>query len=114
MTASRFSRSGDSSVTSRRRGFTLVELIVVLTIIFILSGLVFTAAGYLTNKAGRTRAEAEITALTAAIEAYKNDNGDYPRDPSNQSTTDKLDAQSILAGDPKTYVGASQFLYGQL
>ena len=49
--------------------FTLVELIVVITIIFILSGLVFTAAGYLTTKAGRTRAEAEITALIAAIEA---------------------------------------------
>jgi type II secretory pathway pseudopilin PulG len=106
----------DSFVIRGSPAFTLVELIVVVTIIFILSGLVFTAAGYIQKKAGRSRAEAEMIALASAIEAYKNDNGNYPRDTSNQSSTDKLEANAIAAGDPKDplYLAASQFLYGQL
>src|SRR5919198_6742471 len=90
----RSSNRRDPFVIPAGPSFTLVELIVVITIIFILSGLVFTAAAYITKKAGRSRAEAELAALTAAIEAYKNDNGTYPRDPSTQSVTDDLDASA--------------------
>lgn len=59
-------------------GFTLIELLVVMAIIAILAGLVLRTAGYVQRKAATSRAESEIAALNAALEAYKADNGDYP------------------------------------
>ena len=64
---------------SRQDGFTLIELLVVITVIAILAGLVLQGAGYAQKKAARSRAEAEIAALSAALESYKSDNGDYPK-----------------------------------
>src|SRR5437867_6981215 len=110
MTNLRRSLRRDASVVPARCSFTLVELIVVLTIIFVLTGLVFTAAGFIQKKGARARGESEMAALAAAIENYKSDNGNYPRDPgtgggncnSNQSATDSLDANSagLQVGDP--------------
>lgn len=64
--------------TNRKSGFTLIELLVVITIIAILAALVLQIAGYAQKKAARSRAEAEIAALSAALESYKADMGDYP------------------------------------
>jgi prepilin-type N-terminal cleavage/methylation domain-containing protein len=69
-------RSIGTSVNSR--GFTLIELLVVITVIAILAALVLQTAGYVQKKAARSRAEAEIAALSAALESYKADMGDYP------------------------------------
>ncbi|MFZ4386847.1 MAG: prepilin-type N-terminal cleavage/methylation domain-containing protein [Chthoniobacterales bacterium] len=60
-------------------GFTLIELMIVIAIIAILASLVLSTAGYVQKKAARSRAEAEIAAVGAALESYKADNGDYPR-----------------------------------
>lgn len=62
-----------------RRGFTLIELLVVIAIIAILAALVLQTAGYVQRKGATSRAEAEIAALSAALESYKADMGDYPR-----------------------------------
>jgi len=59
-------------------GFTLIELLIVITIIAILASLVLAAAGSVQKKGARSRTEAEIAALGAALESYKADNGDYP------------------------------------
>ena len=59
-------------------GFTLVEMVTVITIILILSGLVIGTAGYIQKKGATSRAEAEIAAISAALESYKADNGIYP------------------------------------
>jgi general secretion pathway protein G len=59
-------------------GFTLVELLVVIAIIALLAALVLAAAGSVQKKGARSRAEAEIAALGAALESFKADNGDYP------------------------------------
>ena len=64
---------------SRQLGFTLIELLVVIAVIAILAGLVLQTAGYAQKKAARSRAEAEIAALSAALENYKSDKGDYPK-----------------------------------
>ena len=68
----------NTCLPSHQHGFTLIELLVVITVIAILAGLVLQTAGYAQKKAARSRAEAEIAALSAALENYKSDIGDYP------------------------------------
>src|SRR5438876_8052367 len=75
----------------RECAFTIIELLVVITIIIILAGLILSTVGYVQKKGARSRAETEIAAMSAALESYKTDNGIYPRDTTN-STTDNLAA----------------------
>ena len=77
--------------TNNSSGFTLLELLVVIAIIAILAGLILSTAGGIQKKAARSRAEAEIAAMSAALESYKADNGDYPTStdfPNNSVTND--------------------------
>ena len=66
--------------------FTLIELLVVMAIIAILAGLVLSTAGYVQKKGATSRAEAEVAALSAALESYKADMGDYPTGTNSGST----------------------------
>lgn len=60
-------------------GFTLLELLVVIGVIAILTGIVI-GVGRRASESGRTaRARAELAALSAALDAYKLTYGDYPR-----------------------------------
>jgi type II secretory pathway pseudopilin PulG len=67
--------------------FTLLELLVVITIIIALAGLILGTVGYVQKKGARSRAEAEIAALSAALESYKSDNGIYWSSPATISLT---------------------------
>jgi general secretion pathway protein G len=58
--------------------FTIIELLVVIAIIIILGSLILSTVGYVQKKGARSRAEAEIAAISAALESYKADNGIYP------------------------------------
>jgi general secretion pathway protein G len=60
--------------------FTLIELLIVMSIIIILAGITIGTIGYVQKKGARSRAEAEIAAMSAALENYKADNGVYPSD----------------------------------
>jgi prepilin-type N-terminal cleavage/methylation domain-containing protein len=62
----------------RRRGFTLVELLVVITIIGMLMAILVPTVFSVLYKAKNTRIALEIAALSQALEAYKNEAGDYP------------------------------------
>ena len=66
------------TLRSTSRGFSLVELLVVVAVIAILAGVVLQTAGYVQRRGATARAEAEIKALEAALESYKADFGDYP------------------------------------
>jgi type II secretory pathway pseudopilin PulG len=90
-------------------GFTIIELLVVIAIIIILGALILSTVGYVQKKGARSRAEAEIAAMSAALESYKADNGIYPSD---AAATDTLDARSAI--DFSKYQAASQYAYGQL
>ncbi len=61
-----------------RRGFTLVEMLVVITIIGILASLGTVAVFEALKAAKRARIKVEITNLNSAIESYKLKFGDYP------------------------------------
>jgi general secretion pathway protein G len=84
--------------------FTLIELLVVISIIIVLAGLVLAASGYVASKGRRSRAEAEIAAISAALESYKADNGIYPQ----SSETNALDPTST---NLTSYQTASLKLY---
>ena len=88
--------------------FTLIELVVVVGLILVLTGLVLSTVGYARKKGARARAETEIAAMSAACESYKSDNGTYPTSPD----TIALNAQT--AGNPCGYQAASLYLYKQL
>ena len=92
--------------------FTLIELIVVIGLILILTGLVLSTVGYARKKGARARAETEIAAMAAACESYKADYAVYPRDPTAGTATDILNARTT--GDPTTYQTASLLLYRAL
>ena len=64
--------------TPHRPGFTLVELLVVMTIIFILAGLAATAGSSAISFAKRARVLAEIKQVHMGVEHYKLEYGDYP------------------------------------
>jgi len=101
----------------RYNAFTLIELIVVVGIIIVLSALVLSTVGYARKKGARARAETEIAAMSAACENYKSDNAIYPRDPTANTSTDALNARTML--DPGTtnaalYTAASLVLYRSL
>jgi type II secretory pathway pseudopilin PulG len=89
-------------------GFTILELLVVISIIIVLAGLVVATSAYVWKKGARSRTEAEIAAIAAALESYKADNGIYPFD----NSTNGLDARTTLI--PSTYQAASLLLYKSL
>jgi type II secretory pathway pseudopilin PulG len=93
----------------RYNAFTILELLVVITIIIVLAGLILSTVGYVQKKGARSRAEAETAAMSAALESYKADNGIYPR----SSATDSVNARTDVTPDSK-YQAASQYLYGEL
>ena len=89
--------------------FTIIELLVVISIIIVLAGLVLATSGYVATKGRRSRAEAEIAAMSAALESYKADNGIYPTD--DTATQQRINA---TAADPNKYTTGDLYLYKQL
>ena len=63
---------------SRRGGFTLIEMLAVITIIVILAGLVVGSIGFVNDKKARELAKVQIALLGNALEEYKVDNGSFP------------------------------------
>ena len=62
----------------RQRGFTIVELLIVIVIIGILAALVIVAYNGIQGRARDADRQSDIRAIKNAIEQYKIDNGFYP------------------------------------
>lgn len=73
-----------------KNGFTLVEIIVAVSIVSILGGTVIASINYQRKKARDAVRTQDVKKLTEAIYLYYNDNGDYP-----VGEDDTLDGQSI-------------------
>ncbi|MGJ8633812.1 MAG: type II secretion system protein GspG [Luteolibacter sp.] len=63
-----------------RRAFTLVEMLVTISIIAILAGLSLGIFGFAAKKQDNSKAAIQIKLLEQGIEEYKLDNGDFPDD----------------------------------
>ena len=63
----------------RRAGFTLVEILVVIGIIVLLAGILVPMVTRAMRTAKQTRIAADMQAIGTALEAFKADQGDYPR-----------------------------------
>ena len=63
---------------SKRSGFTLIEIILVVVIIGILAGIAIPKLGGKSEKAMIAQAQANITGLSMAVQEYEIMNGDYP------------------------------------
>lgn len=101
------------SIKSKQKGFTIVELLIVIVVIGILAALVITTFTGIQQKARNTERETDIKALQGQIEAYYAQNGKYPtldnmNDATFRSNNMKgLDAEALK--DPK---GSAQTLVG--
>ena len=104
---------GAASNARTARAFTIIELLVVMAILLILAGLILATSGYVQTKGKRAGAETEIAAFSAALENYKADNGAYPTDTAN-GTTSTLDARTMFNPTAPQYAAASLFLYREL
>jgi general secretion pathway protein G len=78
------------------RGFTLVELLIVIVILGILAGIVVFAVGNLTSSAKTNACSTEKSTIITADEAYKAQNGSY-------TNTAGLVAAGLLKTTPVNY-----------
>jgi len=65
----------------RRRGFTLVEMLVVIGIIVVLMAILFPVYAVVRRKARETQCHSNLRQLAAALKEYRNDHGRYPGPP---------------------------------
>ncbi len=65
-----------------KRGFTMVELIIVITIVVVLSFLFFTSYTRAKARSKLSRTTTELTQIASALNQYAQDNGGYPADTS--------------------------------
>ena len=66
-------------IARRVGGFSLVEMLVAISILIILAALLMPAIGRARRSAMRVRVASDLQAISGALEAYKNDQRAYPR-----------------------------------
>jgi prepilin-type N-terminal cleavage/methylation domain-containing protein len=79
---------------SNQTGFTLVELLVVISIIGMLAGLMSVAIPRAIESGKKAKAKGELTAIVAAVKAYKQEYGRWPGSVTATSDTTFEDANS--------------------
>jgi prepilin-type N-terminal cleavage/methylation domain-containing protein len=98
-------------IRNSKLAFTLVELLVVITIIGLLAALVVGGAGFATVKARIWRVQSERQALVTAIEQYKAHKGYYPPDNTNNPASSALFYEltgAISTNNGAAFIGVNQ------
>ncbi|MEM9399154.1 MAG: type II secretion system protein [Verrucomicrobiota bacterium] len=91
-----------------RRGFTLVELLVVLSILAVLAGMIIGTAGPIQRKARTHQTTVEIAGIELAVANFKTDQGDFP-----QINFIGM-GNGIYEGNPDNYMETAQALFQDL
>src|SRR3989344_8676386 len=68
------------NATTNKKGFTLIELMVVMAILGILAGMIGMISGSARQKGRDARRKADLNQMAKAMEFYFNDNASYPGD----------------------------------
>lgn len=79
-----------------RAAFTLIELLVVVAIIAILAALTLATMGYVSSKGAESRAQSEVSALSAALESYRIDLGGFPSNSTASNLYRELTGRGIV------------------
>lgn len=94
-------------MNSRKRGFTLVELLVVMAILGILATIALVSFRSSQIKARDAKRKADLRQIASALELYFNDHGKYPDDAGGAIVSCGVDGdQPCVWGDPN---GAGEF-----
>ena len=100
---------------SNQTGFTLVELLVVISIIGMLAGLMSVAIPKAMEGGKKAKAKGELNAIVAAVKAYKQEYGRFPGDLtqsncmfSSNSTPSVVSLINVLSGDSTNTLGDTQ------
>ena len=98
------------------RAFTLVELLMVMALLALLGGLIFSLATGTFRRGESSRAQSEIEAISVALDAYRLHFGDYPQARTPGQLFDALDGKrgpgdvpAILNPPVRPFLQAGQF-----
>jgi general secretion pathway protein G len=72
--------TGDKGIPARARGFTIVELMLGIAILGVLVGIAYPSYQQYTERVRIAQAIIDIQGISASVEAYSNDNREYPPD----------------------------------
>jgi prepilin-type N-terminal cleavage/methylation domain-containing protein len=73
-----------------KRGFTIVELVVVIAVLGILAGITIVSYGAWRQEAARTEVQSDLTQVATAMKNARNFNGEYPTATPGSSLPDEL------------------------
>ncbi len=97
--------------TSKRHGFTLVEMLVVIIIIGILMAVLVPTVGMAIRKAKNSKIGLEINQLASAVDAYKAKYTDYPPDFSSRPIVERHIRKAFPSISSKEFALAQTFFW---
>jgi len=98
----------------RHQAFTLIEMLTVMAVIGILAALIIGTAGLVQSTAAKKRTAGEIAAMSAAIQNYYNEVGDYPRTGKTDNLDPRMDGNPASGDSKEKYEDACIDLYSAL